>query len=139
MEALKETILDLENENCNLKVYNAKLNEEIQQMSSQLAVTQVDDGAVSDKNNVKIEKKLIGNESPERFEIIDKNMSVFKERDSVISLDDNISNNSFNTSEWINLNIPQDIQMDHVTKKIDFENRFVLHTFYTIDAIFNFQ
>jgi hypothetical protein len=49
-------------------------------------------------------KDSLGSESPsERFEIIDKNITFFKKRDSVVTLEDNISNNSFNVNDWTNL------------------------------------
>lgn len=58
--------------------------------------------------------------------MVDKNMPLFKQRDSIVTLDDNISNNSFNTNDWMNLNIPHDTQMDHIARKIDFENRYYI-------------
>lgn len=96
----------------------------MKQLSSQLTVSGTEEGSINPKyNNNKTEKDSVGSDSPERFEIVDKNMSLFKQRDSIVTLDDNISNNSFNTSDWMNLNIPQDTQMDHISRKVDFENR----------------
>lgn len=92
-------------------------------MSSQFTVTHIEENIINPKYNIKTEKDSLGSDSPERFEIVDKNMPIFKQRDSIVTLDDNISNNSFNTNEWMNLNIPQDSQMDHVSRKMDFENR----------------
>lgn len=54
-------------------------------------------------------KDSLGSESPsERFEIIDKNMTVFKKRDSIITLEDNISNSSLNVNDWTNLTMAHD-------------------------------
>lgn len=110
---------ELENENSELGLSNSKLEIEVKQLSSQLTVTQSDESSINPKYNIKIEKSLSDNESPERFEMVDKNMPLFKQRYSIVTLDDNISNNSFNTSEWMTLNIPQDTQMEQMTKKMD--------------------
>lgn len=122
LDTLKKKIHDLENENSELRYSNTKLEEEVKQLSSQFEVTNTEDSSTNPKFNIKIEKDSIGSNSPERFEMVDKNMSLFKQRDSIVTLDDNISNNSFNTNEWINLNIPQNTQIDHIPKKVDFEN-----------------
>lgn len=98
----------------------------MKQLSSHLANNQIQENLANPKYNTKIEKDSIGSDSPERFEIVDKNMPLFKQRGSIVTLDDNISNNSFNTNDWMNLNIPQDHQGDHISRKLDFENRYVL-------------
>lgn len=110
---------ELENENSELRLSNSKLEGEVKQLSSQLTVTQSEESSINPKYNIKIEKSSTGSDSPERFEMVDKNMPLFKQRDSIVTLDDNISNNSFNTSEWMNLNISQDTQMEQVSKKMD--------------------
>lgn len=126
---MKEQILHLENE-------NTKLKEEFKEISSHLPLKQNEELTVNAKYNIKIEKNIIGSDSPETFEIIDKNMSVF--RQSITTSDDNISNSSFNANEWINLNIPQTIPRDHVTSKINFENMLVTYLIYTINTITHF-
>lgn len=125
IESLKRRILQFENENSDLKSENTKLNEEFKQISSQLRLKQTDEAAVNIKYNNKTEKNIIGSDSPETFEIIDKNMSVFKQ--SITTSDDNMSNSSFNANEWIDLNIPQYIPKDNVSSKISFENRLVVN------------
>lgn len=46
-----------------------------------------------------------GSNSPECFEIIDRTSVGAKKRDSIITLEDNISNNSFNTNEWTSIGV----------------------------------
>lgn len=100
MEEFKDKTYNLELENSKLNYSNLKLQEELKQLSSQLIasneITTESQVAAERGNN----KNSAGSESPERFEIIDKNMSIFKE--------DNISNSSFNASDWMNLSIPVD-------------------------------
>ncbi|EFA00181.1 RAB11-binding protein RELCH homolog [Tribolium castaneum] len=67
-------------------------------------------------------KDSLGSESPsERFEIIDKNMTSFKKRDSIITLEDNISNSSLNVNDWTNLTITthDSVNNESATKGID--------------------
>ncbi|KAJ8942002.1 hypothetical protein NQ314_010231 [Rhamnusium bicolor] len=88
---------------------NLKLKEEIQ-LSSQLTVSNENDLTLAKKPTAEQRRHtdFIGSDSPERFEIIDKSMSIFKKTDTVSTLEDNISNSSFNTGDWLNLNIPLD-------------------------------
>lgn len=123
LEILQEKLLALENENSELRHSNSKLEEELKQLSSQLTVTHAPESSTSPTYNPKIEKNSIGSESPERFEMVDKNMPLFKHRGSIVTLDDNISNNSFNPSDWMNINIQTDTQMENTSKKIDLDNR----------------
>ncbi|KAJ8919648.1 hypothetical protein NQ315_006175 [Exocentrus adspersus] len=101
LEDVKEKAYSLELENSKLNYSNLKLQEELKQFSSQL-LSSGDNETLSQVPNVEDggAKGTAGSESPERFEIIDKNMPVFKE--------DNISNSSFNASDWMNLSIPVD-------------------------------
>lgn len=59
-------------------------------------------------------------DSPERFEIIDKNMPLFKKND----LEDTISNNSFNVNDWTSLSMPEKETCEEnvVFKELDFSN-----------------
>lgn len=102
LEQLKEKIYNLELENSKLNYNSLKLQEELQQLSSQLITS--NENTTESQRPISEEsghnKDSAGSESPERFEIIDKNMSIFKE--------DNISNSSFNASDWMNLSIPVD-------------------------------
>lgn len=113
----------METENSELRFSINKLEEEIKHLSSQLTSTHTDVNATNPKFNCKVEKDSIGSDSPERFEIVDKNMPLFKQRGSTLTLDDNVSNNSFNTNEWMNLNIPHEIQSDNFSKSIEFDIR----------------
>lgn len=57
------------------------------------------------KNVTSSKNSTTGSNSPECFEIIDKNSISAKKRDSIITLEDNISNNSFNTNEWTSIGV----------------------------------
>lgn len=55
--------------------------------------------SVSSKNST------IGSNSPEHFEIIDKSNILSKTEEGIVSLDDNISSNSFNETDWNDVTI----------------------------------
>lgn len=57
------------------------------------------------KNVTSSKNSTTGSNSPECFEIIDRNSISAKKRDSIITLEDNISNNSFNTNEWTSIGV----------------------------------
>lgn len=57
------------------------------------------------KNVTSSKNSTTGSNSPECFEIIDRNIVSVKKRDSIITLEDNISNNSFNTNEWTSIGV----------------------------------
>lgn len=57
------------------------------------------------KNVTSSKNSTTGSNSPECFEIIDKSSLSVKKRDSIITLEDNISNNSFNTNEWTSIGV----------------------------------
>lgn len=93
LDELRDKIHNLEIENSKLKYTNLKHEEDLEDLSSRLAKeTKQTTAAPNPETN--------RNESPDRFEIIDGNSSIFKE--------DNISNSSFNAGEWMNLSIPAD-------------------------------
>lgn len=102
MEEFKEKTYNSELENSKLSYNNLKLQEELKQLSSQLIASNqsATESQIPVSEDNGHNKDSAGSESPERFEIIDKNMSIFKE--------DNISNSSFNASDWMNLSIPVD-------------------------------
>lgn len=92
MQNLKAKLSNTENECSNLKTQNLNLQKENDLLSS--SITNEDLAMIPKKPP---SKGSMGSESPERFEMIDK------KSDSIIMLEDNISNNSFNTNEWTNL------------------------------------
>lgn len=57
------------------------------------------------KNTASSKNSTTGSNSPECFEIIDRSSVSAKKRDSIITLEDNISNNSFNTNEWTSIGV----------------------------------
>lgn len=97
MCTLQNEMIDCKKQN-DLLVYNQKnylLNDNISDIPKQTI-------SISSKNST------IGSNSPEHFEIIDKSTLLNKTEEGIVSLDDNISSNSFNETDWndvtINLN-----------------------------------
>uniref|UniRef100_A0AAR5Q8M1 LisH domain-containing protein n=1 Tax=Dendroctonus ponderosae TaxID=77166 RepID=A0AAR5Q8M1_DENPD len=76
---------------------------ELQSLKEQLQkeYTVISDDIISSELKTAV-KTSECSDSPERFEIIDKNMSLFKKKD----IEDTISNNSFNTSDWAKISLP---------------------------------
>nr|CAI5819958.1 unnamed protein product [Callosobruchus analis] len=97
-EELKAKLHKAEHENTELNYSNLKLQEDIKQVSNQLA----DVSQSTFKGGL---NESVGSESPERFEFIEKNMTAFRAKENI---EDNISNSSFNTSDWTNICIPAD-------------------------------
>nr|CAH7731169.1 unnamed protein product [Callosobruchus chinensis] len=97
-EELKAKLYKVEHENTELNYSNLKLQEDIKQVSNQLA--DVSQSTFKGGHN-----ESVGSESPERFEFIEKNMAAFRARDNI---EDSISNSSFNTNDWMNICIPVD-------------------------------
>lgn len=102
---MKEKLSKTEIENAQMEFDNIKFQEGIKIISSQLESKE--DELISLKSHSCSRantKDSTGSNTPDRFEFIDKN--VFKTRDGITLVEDNISNNSFNTSDWMNLSIP---------------------------------
>ncbi|CAH2002758.1 unnamed protein product [Acanthoscelides obtectus] len=96
IEELKAKLHKLEHDNTELNNNNLKLQEDIKLVSNQLA-------DISQSTIKSCMNESVGSESPERFEFIEKNMPIFRNKDSI---EDNISNSSINTSEWMNVCSP---------------------------------
>lgn len=105
-ENLKLKVASLEEEGNELKSVIVNLQRENELLSSQITV-QSDEYVRNNQKNAPSNKESLGSDSPERFEIIEKNMSIFHKKEG--SVDDNLSNNSFNTNEWLNLSMPVDV------------------------------
>lgn len=75
------------------------------------------------KNITSSKNSTTGSNSPECFEIIDKNSISVKKRDSIITLEDNISNNSFNTNEWTSIGVNTNENFDKVSTGISPKER----------------
>lgn len=98
---------EIDNENLKLKANN--MDEEYRELKNIVVNLQKENELLSSQINMQSEdkpsnKNSLGSDSPERFEIIDKNMTIFHKKEG--SVDDNLSNNSFNTSDWLNLSMP---------------------------------
>ncbi|KAI4469951.1 rab11-binding protein relch [Holotrichia oblita] len=92
--ALQNEIMDCKKQN-DLLLYNQRnylLNDNISDIPKQTI-------SVSSKNST------IGSNSPEHFEIIDKSNILSKTEEGIVSLDDNISSNSFNETDWNDVTI----------------------------------
>lgn len=101
MESLRKELTDIKTEYDNL----SKQSEIIASQKEEKAFLIED--AIKDlpKNIASSKNSTTGSNSPECFEIIDRNSVGVKKRDSVITLEDNISNNSFNTNEWTSISV----------------------------------
>ncbi|KAG5900415.1 hypothetical protein JTB14_029302 [Gonioctena quinquepunctata] len=107
IESLTEKIQSLETQNSDLNHSITKLQDELTQLSHKQSLP--DTCATTEipfPEKIEIDKESIDSDSPERFEFVDKNIYLVKKRDSIITLEDNVSNNSFNTSDWTNLSLP---------------------------------
>lgn len=130
LEALKEKLYILESEKSELHYSNLKLQEENKQLAVQFTESYQEERPENIKSNLleveineRENKDSVGSDSPERFEIVDKNLPIFKQRGSIMTLEDNLSNNSFNANDWMNITIPQDSQTENKSKNIDLEIR----------------
>ncbi|CAH0546958.1 unnamed protein product [Brassicogethes aeneus] len=99
---IKSKLKDIENECSNLNCLNLNLQKENDLLSSSLNNEDLSELAKKLPSN----KGSLGSDSPERFEIIDK------KSESIIIMEDNVSNNSFNINEWTNLCITENKEGD---------------------------
>ncbi|XP_066257908.1 RAB11-binding protein RELCH homolog isoform X1 [Euwallacea similis] len=110
IEKLKSKVYFLEADLQDLQVFKEQLQSE----------QPIQDEDLKDITDIKTSE--IG-DSPERFEIIDKSMVLFKRSSD---LEDNVSNNSLNTSEWAKISIPEpdfkDTQLNYCAKEREFKD-----------------
>lgn len=117
MQKMKVELLNLELQISDLKSENVNLKKQ-----NEAATCQVNEIVTDPQKNISSSKNSVsGSDSPECFEIIDRS-TILKKRDSIITLEDNISNNSFNPSEWTNVTVGANENYeklsDGVTKEI---------------------
>lgn len=102
-------MIDLQNENVRLCHENELLvSKKIELTLEPIDVTQKL-STTSSKNSSS------DSNSPEHFEIIDRNTLPVKKQDSII--DDNVSNNSLNESDWTNLTLNTSEMIEDVGEK----------------------
>lgn len=102
-----------------IKTENEYLREQRENASSHKNdKTLITDEAMRDlpKNVASSKNSTTGSNSPECFEIIDRNSIVTKKRDSIVTLEDNSSNNSFNPNDWTNINVNTQDVYDKVSQ-----------------------
>lgn len=122
--SLQNEISDYKKQN-DILIYNQKnyiLTDNISDLPKQTV-------SLSSKNST------IGSNSPDHFEIIDKSTLLSKTEEGIVSLDDNISSNSFNETDWndvtINTNesyietIPTNHEKVSLLDILDDKNRYV--------------
>ncbi|XP_074035176.1 RAB11-binding protein RELCH homolog isoform X3 [Leptinotarsa decemlineata] len=113
VENFGETIQNIELQTSNKSGNIVKLQGEIKQLCSNQKTPAIDSASteIPYTNRTEIDKESTdSSDPPERFEFIDKNVYLEKKRDSIVTLEDNVSNNSFDTSDWTNLSLPIEIK-----------------------------
>lgn len=128
---LKSEIVNLELQLSDMKTENLNLKTQNEMTSSQKPYkSAIDEPGNLPKNVTSSKNSTTGSNSPECFEIIDQNSVMVKKRDSIITyLEDNISNNSFNTSEWTNISVNVCDTYDKPSDNIPRENSLKNYTF----------
>lgn len=107
LEKLQSKVYFLEADLSELK----SINEQLQKEYKSIVSDDVLSPELKDTPDVKTSES---SDSPERFEIIDKNMPIFKKGD----LDDTISNNSFNANDWTRISMPEKDTSDESIRDI---------------------
>lgn len=115
---------DIKTENLNLQTQNDITS------SQKTYKTTIEEATNLSKNIASSKNSTTGSNSPECFEIIDQNSVIIKKRDSIITYsEDNISNNSFNASEWTNISVNIRDTYEKVSDNMSKENTCENYTF----------
>lgn len=122
MNSLKSEIESLQKQLGDIKANSDKQNDVSSQKIDKAsliedAMKELGKNATSSKNST------TGSNSPECFEIIDRSSVGAKKRDSIITLEDNISNNSFNTNEWTSIGVNTNENFDKVSSEMSPKER----------------
>lgn len=104
IKELKSNLHQLEERYSDLNNLNKSNCKELLLLSSQLPTNINDTQEYMPLRDTLHSKDSLGSESPsEKFEIIDTHSEIFKKQDSTAASEDNVSNNSFMVSDWMNL------------------------------------
>lgn len=101
---------------CEIEHLQNELSDNLQKRNESISSHRIDKTTLIEDAMKELPKSsknsTTGSNSPECFEIIDRHSINVKKRDSIITLEDNISNNSFNTNEWTSIGVNSNENFD---------------------------
>lgn len=123
VNSLKSEIESLQKQLSDIKADSDQQNDNVSSQKIDKASLIADAMKELSKNATSSKNSTTGSNSPECFEIIDRSSVGAKKRDSIITLEDNISNNSFNTNEWTSIGVNTNENYDKVSAEMSPKER----------------